>query len=92
MKQCLKLIVQGKVQGVKFRAFVQAQAQSLGIEGVVQNSEDGSVLILASGDPEHLDQLIDMLYKGCPGAEVSNVLAEPFMKEKDFRGVFRVLE
>lgn len=92
MKQCLRLTIFGTVQGVKFRSFIQQQAQALGIEGTVQNAEDGTVLVFACGVSEHLDQFIDMLYKGCPGATVDNVVAEPMMRERDFRGVFRILE
>jgi acylphosphatase len=91
MRKCLKVTVQGKVQDVSYRAFVQKHAQILGIEGTVKNVEDGSVVIYACGTSDKLDGFIDQLYKGPSAARVEDVIIEPFVNEKDFRGVFRVI-
>lgn len=51
-------IVSGHVQGVGFRMFVRAQAQSLGLSGWVRNQEDGrSVELVAEGPRDRLDRL-----------------------------------
>jgi acylphosphatase len=50
----LFLIVHGTVQGVGYRHFVSRAAFSNGIEGVVRNVSDGSVEILAEGNPDNL--------------------------------------
>ena len=91
MRKCLKITVLGKVQGVSYRAFVQKNAQTLAIEGTVQNAEDGSVIIYACGGSDNLDKLIDLLYKGTTQSSVKDIVAEPFLNEKDFRGVFRII-
>lgn len=91
MRKCLKVTVQGKVQDVSYRAFVQKHAQTFGIEGTVKNIEDGSVLIYACGAADKLDSFIDYIYKGPSAACVEDVIIEPFVNEKDFRGVFRVI-
>lgn len=91
MRKCLKVTVQGKVQEVAYRAFVQKHALSLGIEGTIQNMEAGSVVIYACGPSDKLDVLIDYLYKGSSAARVEDVIIEPYLNEKDFRGVFRVI-
>jgi len=91
MKQCLKITVSGNVQNVGYRKFIQEYAQKLKVEGTAQNSENGSVIIYASGPTDMLDEFIDMLYKGPSKADIENVAAEPFMTEKDFRGVFRII-
>ena len=91
MRQCIKIIVTGKVQDVGFRHYVQRKAEELCIEGTVNNTDDGAVHILACGNSDNLDDLIDILYKGPRGSKVENVLAEPLSKTKDFRGVFRVI-
>ena len=91
MKQCLKIIIIGKVQDVGYRDFVQKQAQMLDMEGIAQNEEDGSVQILACGDADKLDSLIDVLYKGTSKSRVDSVSAEPLNSKKDFRGVFRII-
>ncbi len=91
MRKCLKIKVMGKVQGVSYRATAQKHAQSLSIEGTIQNSDDGSVVIYACGPSEKLDKFIDLLYKGTPESTINDLLAEPFVNEKDFRGVFRII-
>lgn len=91
MKRCVRIKVLGKVQGVFYREYVQDKAQKLQIGGTVQNSSDGSVLIYACGFSEKLDDLIDALYKGSSKSKVEDVIVEPLVPEKDFRGVFRVI-
>jgi len=91
MKKCLKITVTGKVQGVGYREFVQKNAMKLAVEGTIQNTGDGSVIIFACGMAKHLDELIDLLYQGSNSSKVSNVFAEPHMLEKNFRGVFRII-
>jgi len=91
MRKCLKIQVSGKVQQNAYRSLIQKHAQSLGIEGIAQNIEDDNVVIYACGPSTLLDQFIDMLYKGTTGSKVNNVMAEPYVNEKNFRGVFRVI-
>ncbi len=91
MRRCVKIKVVGKVQGVSYREFVQKHATKLGVEGTAQNSEDGNVLIMACAISEKLDDLIDALYKGSPKSKIEDVLVEPLIPERDFRGVFRII-
>lgn len=91
MKRCVKIKITGKVQGVGYRAFAQKYAHDLKVEGTIQNAEDGSVVINASGPAENLDKLIDHLYKGTSKSVVSDLTVEPLINEKDFRGVFRII-
>ncbi|MFS0784713.1 carbamoyltransferase HypF [Bacillus sp. 1P06AnD] len=46
MPECIKLIVNGKVQGVGFRPFVFQLAKKLGLKGTVQNTMAGVEIIL----------------------------------------------
>jgi acylphosphatase len=91
MKQSVKIVVKGVVQGVFYRVFAQKQAEQFGIEGTAQNSDNGSVVIYASGFSEKLDEFIDSLYQGSSKSTVQDVIVEPLLTKKDFRGVFRVI-
>lgn len=91
MKRCVKITVSGKVQNVSYRAFAQKKAQVLGIEGTVQNAENGCVVIYGCGPSEQLDTFIDHLYEGTPDTQIKELTVEPFINEKDFRGVFRII-
>jgi acylphosphatase len=75
MKRML-LLVNGKVQGVFFRASTKSQADRLGISGVVRNEPDGSVFIDAEGPEENLSRFADWCRQGPPGARVLQVVTE----------------
>ncbi len=69
----LQAIVYGHVQGVFFRAFASGQARELGLTGYVRNLPRGSVEVKAEGERSRLEELIDRLKTGPPGARVEKV-------------------
>jgi acylphosphatase len=68
-----RFIVRGRVQGVGFRWFVEREAHMLGIAGWVRNNLDGSVEVLAQGNPDQLSGLHSRLREGPRAARVDNV-------------------
>jgi acylphosphatase len=73
----LRAVVRGRVQGVGFRDFVWRRARFLGLTGYVRNLPDGrSVEVVAEGEREALEQLLDYLREGPRGARVDAVDAE----------------
>ncbi|TPR15339.1 acylphosphatase [Apilactobacillus timberlakei] len=48
MKQTIKFIINGNVQGVSFRWSIKTWADKINIKGYVQNLSDGSVKIVAN--------------------------------------------
>lgn len=69
------MVVQGDVQGVGFRDFVQRRAVELGLGGWVRNRPDGSVECIADGDRMALERFLDRLREGPSMAEVERVEA-----------------
>ena len=67
------LIISGKVQGVFYRASCQEAAQGLGLTGWVKNLPAGEVEVLAQGEKEKIEKLIEWCKKGPAGARVSSV-------------------
>jgi acylphosphatase len=65
--------VDGRVQGVYYRASTQAQAQALGLRGWVRNLPDGRVELRAQGTRGRVEALIDWCRKGPPAARVTSV-------------------
>jgi acylphosphatase len=57
----LHFLIQGRVQGVGFRWFVNREASELNLRGWVRNTEEGDVEVLASGkesdlaEPSHFE-------------------------------------
>ena len=71
-----RYLVRGRVQGVGFRWFVARTARKLGLTGHARNLPDGSVEVVASGEPAELERLAHKLAKGPPGAVVAGVEVE----------------
>jgi len=82
----LHVIVEGYVQGVGFRAFVQDQAVRLGVVGWVRNRWDGSVEVVVEGERVILEKLLTVLYRGPRGAQVTGVAPEWSAATGEFKG------
>ncbi len=65
--------VEGRVQGVGFRWFVQREAAELGLRGWVRNTDAGHVEAVAAGTPEQIGDLEAALRKGSRGSRVDRV-------------------
>ncbi|MGY0217766.1 acylphosphatase [Endozoicomonadaceae bacterium StTr2] len=71
VSKCVR--VEGKVQGVWFRASTKEQADRLGIIGWAKNLPDGAVEVLMQGSEENIERLTVWLQKGPPAASVISV-------------------
>ena len=68
-----RYLVRGRVQGVGFRWFVEAEARTLGLAGWVRNNPDGCVEVLAVGSREQLVALRSRLQQGPRASRVDAV-------------------
>jgi acylphosphatase len=69
----VRFVVRGEVQGVNFRATAVREALRLAITGLVWNTPDGAVELIAEGSGGALASLQSWLNEGPPGAEVTEV-------------------
>ena len=67
------VIVQGRVQGVFFRAYTKEEADRLGLAGWVRNRNDGAVEALIEGDATAVDRMVEWLHEGSPMAQVAGL-------------------
>lgn len=72
----LRATVTGKVQGVRYRDYVQESASQLELVGFVKNQPDGSVYIRAQGLPDTLKDFVEYLHEGSVQSEVFGVAIE----------------
>ena len=70
----LHFLIQGRVQGVGFRWYVQREAGQLDLRGWVRNTEEGEVEVVASGTAEVLAELRASLRRGPRGARVDHLV------------------
>lgn len=71
----LRLIISGRVQGVGYRAAMQAEAARLGVHGWVRNRPDGTVEAVIAGAPGAVRELSRWAERGPLLARVERVLA-----------------
>ena len=66
--------IEGRVQGVFYRAWTEDAARMLGLDGWVRNRRDGSVEAVFSGPPAQVDAMLRRCAEGPGDAEVTNVI------------------
>lgn len=71
--KCVHLIVSGRVQGVFFRDNTRRKATELGLHGYAKNLKDGNVEVIAQGNKDKINELIDFIKKGPGIAKVADM-------------------
>ncbi|MFO7460803.1 MAG: acylphosphatase [Desulfatiglandales bacterium] len=80
----LRLIIEGRVQGVWFRESTRKEAERLGVHGWVRNRPEGTVEVLIEGEEEKVRKLAAWCRHGPPSARVLHV----HEVEEAFQGSF----
>ena len=81
------VVIEGRVQGVFYRASTCEKAKLLNINGWVKNCPDGRVEAVFEGEKIIVNKMIDWCHKGPQGAFVDNVKVDwekPEVKYPDF--------
>ena len=81
-------MIDGRVQGVNFRAAACEQARSTGVEGWVRNLDDGRVEAVFEGSEAAVKRMINWCYSGPRPARVDRVdvaWEQPTGQERGFR-------
>jgi acylphosphatase len=87
----LHFLIQGRVQGVGFRWFVQREAGMRDLRGWVSNTEEGEVEVVAAGSAEVLADLRAKLRQGPRGARVDRLVENQLAdSEADELSSFRI--
>lgn len=94
MNKCLKITFYGDLPDDFLTDVVQRYAKKLQIEGVAQYDlvHGRRIKVIACGAKDDVDAFLDSLYKDASESQLEGVEAEPFIKDRSYRGVFRVIE
>jgi len=90
-KARVHVLIEGRVQGVFFRAATRDEARALGLAGWVRNLADGRVEALFEGDKPVVEIMLAWCHKGPPYAYVDHVEIDwqPYQGDlMDFRVVY----
>ena len=92
MKKCLKIAF-SSAGSDSFLQDMQKKGAKLGLEGTIQNVPgENEVRIIVCGLKEYVDKFVDVIHKDAAQLGVSDINIEPFIKTKDYRGAFRIIE
>lgn len=69
----VRVIIEGRVQGVWFRGWTVDEASKRGLSGWVRNRRDGTVEAVFAGDDAVVDDMVKACWQGPPSAQVQNV-------------------
>ncbi len=72
-KARVHVLIEGRVQGVFFRASTRDEAQARGLAGWVRNRADGRVEAVFEGDRRVVENMLSWCKKGPPYAYVDHV-------------------
>ena len=67
------LFIDGRVQGVFYRAFTRDIAHRLRLSGWAKNLRDGRVEAVFEGEKRAIEEAIRQCHAGPPGARVTNI-------------------
>jgi acylphosphatase len=73
LRSAAEIVVEGRVQGVGYRDFVQRKASSLGLTGYVMNLKNGRVRVRVEGGRDLIEELMHDLEKGPPLARIEHL-------------------
>jgi len=79
------LTIHGRVQGVGYRANAKRKATEYGLKGYTRNLPDGSVEIVAEGDPAQIDKLVAWCSHGPTMSHVTKLDTENSEATGEFR-------
>ncbi|RMG70040.1 MAG: acylphosphatase, partial [Nitrospirae bacterium] len=72
-KKRVHLFIEGRVQGVWYRAFTRDVALKNDLKGWVRNLPDGRVEAVFEGEEANIERAIAECYKGPPAAHVTKI-------------------
>lgn len=74
----VRVLIEGRVQGVWYRGWTVDAATARGLNGWVRNLSDGRVEAVFSGPTHQVEAMIAACHQGPPSANVRAVTAEPW--------------
>lgn len=81
-----RLLIQGRVHGVGYRANTRRMANKLNLKGWVRNLRNGDVEMIVEGSEVEVDRLIAWCHRGPTSAYVSKVRVDKSEAIHEFDG------
>lgn len=76
----------------KFLDLLAGEARALQLEGVAHVQLPNTIKIVIVGEKGDIDDFIDFLHREALAHRIESIEVEPFIKDRDYRGIFRIIE
>jgi acylphosphatase len=82
----IRLVIEGRVQGVAYRDWTRRRAEALGLCGWVRNRRNGTVEAVFTGDDAAVEKMVEACRDGPPAAAVTavRIVSQDEPPEADF--------
>ena len=87
-KQCVHILIRGKVQGVFFRQALKVIAKNNNVLGWVRNLKDGHVEAVLEGDNKSINSVIEWTHIGPANSRVDHIE----VNNEEFKNEFSIFE
>lgn len=91
MNQCLHITFLSK-STKKLLSDLQQKAREVSLEGSARIEGEHNAIIVVCGPKEKINDFVDFLYQEVAKKTIENLMIEPMLRGKDYRGIFRVIE
>ena len=93
MNQCLRITFEvSREKRQTVRSLIQKEAKKFFLEGTVRVMPDSNLKVIACGNKIKMDMFLDSVLKEIENLRCDGLEIEPFLKDRDYRGVFRIIE
>ncbi len=92
MNRCMRIMCKVEDGKIGIHDFIQQYAQKFSLEGLTQPVSATQVRVIVCGQYEAIENFIDALHHGVVEKMIESIQMEPVFKDRDYRGVFRVIE
>ncbi len=91
MSRCIKMTFVVRRSSEQLFEDIQKYARSSDVEGFVMASTPTTIKMIACGNSENLETFLDRVDDIIARQGGHDVEVDPFLKDKDYRGVFRIM-
>jgi acylphosphatase len=91
MNQCLHITFLSK-STKKLLSDLQQKAREVSLEGSARIEGENNAIVVVCGSKEKINNFVDFLYQELAKKTIENLMIEPMLRGKDYRGIFRVIE
>jgi len=71
--KAVRVVIEGRVQGVWFRGWAMQEATRRGLGGWIRNRRDGTVEAVFAGAADRVDEMVGLCRIGPPAARVARL-------------------